>query len=188
MTKVLVIVDMQNDFIDPKGSLYIGHDTTKLIQDIASFAKTFQGYVYLTRDAHTETDVEFEQFPKHCVAGTWGSEIVPQLSELVKGFSISSDPPKKVHIFSKCSYTNDVITDQLASHCFQDKDTEYYFAGVCTSICVNDVVGSLVNKAKNIGNVLPKIFICKSLVDDFDPKMEEMCLRRMQILYNAKII
>ena len=183
--KVLVIVDMQNDFIDPKGSLYMGHDTTKLVQDIMSFAQTFQGDVYLTRDAHTETDVEFEQFPKHCVAGTWGSEIVPQLSELVKDLSKNT---QNTHILSKCSYTNDVITDQLVLHCFLDKDTEYYFSGVCTSICVNDIVASLVNKAKNIGNILPKIFICKNLVADFDPEMEKMCLRRMQILYNAKII
>lgn len=81
----LVVVDCQNDFADPEGSLYVtGADEViatvnrEVIAAIAAGAS-----VVYTKDWHPESTPHFEKdggiWPVHCVAGTWGAEFHPRL-------------------------------------------------------------------------------------------------------------
>jgi nicotinamidase/pyrazinamidase len=36
--------------------------------------------VVFLQDAHAKDDLEFEKFPPHCIAGTWGSQIIDDLA------------------------------------------------------------------------------------------------------------
>jgi len=81
----LVVVDMQNDFTDPAGSLSVGGGEVVLgtvnaaiIRAVASGSR-----VFYTQDWHPETTPHFAKdggiWPVHCVGGTWGAELHPRL-------------------------------------------------------------------------------------------------------------
>jgi nicotinamidase/pyrazinamidase len=81
----LVVVDMQNDFADPAGSLAV-HGATNVLPivnaEIAA-ARSAGATVVLTQDWHPESTPHFAKdggiWPVHCVAGTWGAELHPEL-------------------------------------------------------------------------------------------------------------
>lgn len=81
----LVVVDMQNDFADPDGGLYVpgGEETLEAVN--GEIAATLQagGTVIYTQDWHPESTPHFVKdggtWPVHCVAGTWGARLHPEL-------------------------------------------------------------------------------------------------------------
>jgi nicotinamidase/pyrazinamidase len=96
-TTALIVVDVQNDFADPNGSLYVtdGETTVPFINDqIAAASKSGATVVY-TRDWHPESTPHFAKdggiWPVHCVGETWGSDFHPDLivvgGEVKKGTS-----------------------------------------------------------------------------------------------------
>jgi nicotinamidase/pyrazinamidase len=82
MSKALVIVDMQNDFVT--GSLPVP-DAEQLVTPIVRLAEEFD-VIATTQDWHPKDHVSFVEqggpFPAHCVANTWGAELVPQIAAL----------------------------------------------------------------------------------------------------------
>lgn len=82
----LVIVDVQNDFADPDGGLSVpgGVSVVPVINDEIGFATAAGALVTATQDWHPETTPHFERdggiWPVHCVAGTWGAELHPDLA------------------------------------------------------------------------------------------------------------
>lgn len=82
----LIVVDVQNDFADPKGSLYVagGDETVPFINDEVRSATDDGAFVVYTQDWHPESTPHFEKdggiWPVHCVAGTWGAEFHPDLA------------------------------------------------------------------------------------------------------------
>lgn len=82
MKKVLLVIDMLNDFINKDGALFIG-DAPNLVKNIATRIKENRqegNPIIYIMDKHLENDKEFNMFPAHCIAGEWGSEIVPELT------------------------------------------------------------------------------------------------------------
>jgi nicotinamidase/pyrazinamidase len=84
-TTALVVVDMQNDFADPAGSLFVaGGDAIALAinAEIASVEEA-GGYIFYTQDWHPPETPHFADFggvwPIHCVRDTWGAELRPDL-------------------------------------------------------------------------------------------------------------
>jgi len=73
----LIIVDMQNDFVNPKGNLYVP-DAEQIVEPINKTIEQFMkngAQIVYTQDWHNENSKIFEQWPKHCVANTWGAEL-----------------------------------------------------------------------------------------------------------------
>jgi nicotinamidase/pyrazinamidase len=91
----LIIVDVQNDFADPNGSLYVsgGEATIPFINKQITMATQAGATVVYTRDWHPESTPHFAKdggiWPVHCVGDTWGSEFHPDLTvvgpEIKKG-------------------------------------------------------------------------------------------------------
>lgn len=81
----LIVVDVQNDFADPSGSLYVatGEHVVALINDEIARASAAGARVFHTQDWHPESTPHFEKdggiWPAHCVQGTWGAELHPGL-------------------------------------------------------------------------------------------------------------
>lgn len=81
----LVVVDVQNDFADPKGSLYVegGELTIPPINQLIERAKAAGALVVYTQDWHPPETPHFADFggtwPPHCVRDTWGAELHPDL-------------------------------------------------------------------------------------------------------------
>jgi nicotinamidase/pyrazinamidase len=81
----LLVVDVQNDFADPAGSLFVKgaeHVVAAVNQEVDRAAAAGAIVVY-TQDWHPESTPHFEKdggiWPVHCVGGTWGSELHPGL-------------------------------------------------------------------------------------------------------------
>jgi nicotinamidase/pyrazinamidase len=81
----LVVVDVQNDFADPRGNLSVEHgqDIIPAVNEqIAAAARAGATIVY-TQDWHPEQTPHFEKdggvWPVHCVRDTWGAKLHPEL-------------------------------------------------------------------------------------------------------------
>jgi nicotinamidase-related amidase len=77
----LIVVDMQNDFVEPKGSLVVpaAKDTIPGIKALLERARAAGVRIVYTQDSQVEDDPEFDIWPKHCVTGTWGWQIIDDL-------------------------------------------------------------------------------------------------------------
>jgi nicotinamidase/pyrazinamidase len=84
----LIVVDVQNDFADPGGSLAVagGDDIVPIVSDEAWTAIRAGAFVAYTQDWHPASTPHFAKdggiWPVHCVAGTWGSGFHPLLEVL----------------------------------------------------------------------------------------------------------
>ncbi len=81
----LIVVDVQNDFADPAGSLSVrgGDAIVPAVNAEIGLALAGEARVAYTQDWHPETTPHFARdggvWPVHCVAGTWGAELHPAL-------------------------------------------------------------------------------------------------------------
>lgn len=122
--KYLIVVDMQKDFVD-------GVLGSQMAQDIVSKVREklqeFQGKILFTRDTHQENYMETQEGENlpvpHCIKGTEGWEIIPQLREYVK------EPPVDKPAFGSM---------ELALRLSREKEEieSVTLIGVCTDICV----------------------------------------------------
>jgi nicotinamidase/pyrazinamidase len=92
-TTALIVVDVQNDFADPSGSLSVaGGDLVVPTVDREIRSATGAGaLVVATQDWHPESTPHFVRdggvWPVHCVADTWGAELHP-------GLDLPEDAPR----------------------------------------------------------------------------------------------
>jgi nicotinamidase/pyrazinamidase len=81
----LLVVDVQNDFADPAGSLSVagGAEIVPLVNDLVAAARAKGSPVVYTQDWHPPVTPHFASsggiWPDHCVQGTWGAELHPDL-------------------------------------------------------------------------------------------------------------
>ncbi len=81
----LLVVDVQNDFADPAGGLSVagGSDVVPILNDHIRRAVAAGAPVVYTQDWHPPVTAHFAKdggiWPVHCVAGTWGAELHPNL-------------------------------------------------------------------------------------------------------------
>ena len=120
---VLLVVDLQNDFVD--GALgNEGND--KIVEPIEKIVDEFKGEVIFTRDTHEESyleSLEGKHLPvTHCVKGTSGWEI--------------KIPTKGKKIIDKPSFGSYELVDYLRELNLKEKIENIYMVGICTDICV----------------------------------------------------
>lgn len=179
MSKALIVVDCQNDFLLNEGSLNIGHDTKDIRENIASLVKNFEGHLYLTLDSHQDDDCEFQTFPKHCIVNTYGHQIIDEIDNVLKN--------RPFDLFSKKSFTGAFIIN-LANKLADNDIKEIHVIGVCTHICIHDIIATIVNHTKDVHGYIPEVIVHEKLVDDFNPEMAKFALQRMQNLYGVKLV
>ena len=86
----LAVVDLQNDFADPAGSLSVsgGEKVVPIANDEIRRASSAGALVVLTQDWHPPSTPHFEKdggvWPVHCVRDTWGAEFHAELT-IVEG-------------------------------------------------------------------------------------------------------
>jgi nicotinamidase/pyrazinamidase len=87
-TTALLVVDVQNDFADPRGSLFVtgAADLVPFINDQMRAAQSGKAPIIRTQDWHPESTPHFVKdgglWPDHCVRETWGASFHPGLIEL----------------------------------------------------------------------------------------------------------
>src|SRR5437016_13937196 len=81
----LIVTDVQNDFADPKGGLYVsgGEQVVPVANQEISRARQGGALIVYTQDWHPGSTPHFQKdggiWPVHCVQGTWGAEFHPDL-------------------------------------------------------------------------------------------------------------
>ena len=85
-TTALIVVDVQNDFTDPAGGLAVA-DAEAIVPEVnarVAACRAAGGLVVYTQDWHPERTPHFVTdggpWPVHCVGGTWGAELHPDLT------------------------------------------------------------------------------------------------------------
>lgn len=127
MRKILVVIDMQNDFID--GSLGT-KEAEAIVENVAAKIRSYPAEdVFATRDTHPANYLETQEGKNlpvvHCVEGTKGWEISPALAGLI---------PEE-QIFNKPTFGSVRLAQEL--HSLDDEyGIEIELVGLCTDICV----------------------------------------------------
>lgn len=128
----LIVVDMQNDFVNPKGALYVSGSEKVIptIKNLIERARKKEVMIIFTQDSHMSDDVEFTIWPKHAVEGTWGWRIVDDL-----------EPQKNDIMIRKLRY--DAFFGTSLDHILRLRKIEYLvICGVVANICVLHTAGS----------------------------------------------
>lgn len=81
-TTAVVVVDMQNDFVDPGGRLFVptAPQTVAAIGRLVSAARGAGARVVFTQDSHEQGDPEWRIWGEHARRGSWGWRIVEPLA------------------------------------------------------------------------------------------------------------
>lgn len=126
MQDILIVVDMQNDFID--GALGT-KEATAIVPGVAQKIREFSGKVFFTRDTHEENYLETQEgrnlLVPHCMKDTSGWEICPALETL-----------RKEPAVDKVTFGSVELGEMLKAEDRKEKIGSITLIGLCTDICV----------------------------------------------------
>ena len=128
MQKVLVVIDMQNDFVD--GAL--GSTQAQMIVDnVRKKIESFDGPIIFTRDTHERQEGKMLPVP-HCVKNTEGWHIVKGLIEAAEGRPLMSP----VSFIDKPNFGSFELLSRLEGMNSVNPIESITLVGLCTDICV----------------------------------------------------
>ncbi len=147
MQDILVVVDMQKDFVD--GSLgtaeavsIVPHVVERVEEAVRSGER-----IYFTRDTHQEDYLSSQEGTRlpvvHCVEGTEGWEIIPQLAKYSHAWPVVDKP----------TFGSTRLGEALIAANADDPIRRITLIGLCTDICV--ISNALLLKA-----CLPEVPLC----------------------------
>ena len=127
MRRILIVIDMQNDFID--GSL----GTKEAVGIVEAVKKKILGYdkkdIFATMDTHKENYLDTQEGKNlpvsHCIEHTSGWELNKEIAPLI-------DPE---NIFKKPSFGSVDLAEKI-KEIAKKEDIEIELVGLCTDICV----------------------------------------------------
>ena len=155
--KLLVIVDMQNDFIT--GAL-ANIEGQKIVPGIVELIKNFDGDIIVTRDTHHENYLDTQEGKRlpvvHCIENTEGWKIVPEIQE-----ALDAKPESTVTYIDKPTFGSIALGERVARKLYDKVE----LCGVCTDICV--ISNAMVIKACAIEtNVAVHKDLCAGVTPD----------------------
>lgn len=165
--KILVVVDMQNDFID--GALGT-KEAEAIVPKAAEKIKGFDGRVIATRDTHEENYLDTQEGRKlpvrHCIRGTEGWEIHPEIRELIKELPVDK-------VTFGCLDLGNVLQKYDE---WQERIESVTLIGLCTDICV-------ISNAMIIKAALPEasVIVDASCCAGVTPESHRQALEAMKV-------
>ncbi|MBQ8840950.1 MAG: cysteine hydrolase [Clostridia bacterium] len=125
MQDILIVVDMQNDFID--GALGTP-EAVLIVPAVENVILSHNGRVIFTKDTHSPnylTTQEGKNLPvEHCIKGTRGWEICPALEKYAK------------EVIEKPTFGSVALSEQLKKENEASPIGKITLVGLCTDICV----------------------------------------------------
>lgn len=126
MQDILIVVDMQNDFID--GALGTA-EAVAIVPKVAEKVRDFKGTVIFTRDTHGENYMQTQEGRNlpvpHCIKGSRGWEVCPALEPLRTGLTID-----------KPTFGSAELGRLLLELDAKEPVGSITLVGLCTDICV----------------------------------------------------
>ncbi|MCL6580181.1 MAG: cysteine hydrolase [Firmicutes bacterium] len=170
--RALVVIDMLNDFVAEGGALFCGPASRAIIPFVAervARARVEGIPVVYVMDRHLPDDSEFEMFPAHCVVGTKGAEVCPEL-----------DPKAGDVLVPKRRYSAFFGTD-LDLHLRELGVKGLELVGVCTNICIFFTAAD----ARMLGY---RVTVPRAGVASFDAAAHEFALGQMEKVLGARVV
>jgi len=165
-------VDMLRDFLEPEGALFCGPQARAIIptiQELRDRLRRRGALVIFACDRHDPDDVEFQRFPPHCLRGTPGGEVIPELT-----------PREGELVVEKRRFS--ALFDTPLEEILQRVGVKVvHLAGVCTSICVMETASDLRERDY-------QVVVHRRAVADLDPEDHRWALRRMERVLGATVI
>ena len=159
MKRLLVVVDYQNDFVDGalgfQGAELISHNIAELIKEFRNNGDEVV-FTYDTHDADYLETVEGQNLPvPHCIKGSQGWELYPEINELLGDSKV----------FEKPGFGSNDLGHYIERNNYQ----EIYLCGLVSDICVfsNAII------AKAFSSPYTKIKIVRNATSSFDLQMQE---------------
>ena len=171
MKKILVVVDMQKDFID--GALGTA-EAVAIVPKVAEKIKNFGGTVLYTRDTHEENYMETQEGRNlpvpHCIRGTEGWQI---RAELQQAGAMVVDKP---------TFGSRALAEKLVEMNREEAIESITLIGLCTDICV-------ISNAFVIKAFLPEmpIIVDAACCAGVTPKSHERALEAMKVCQIAVV-
>ena len=126
MNNILIVVDMQNDFID--GALGT-KEAVAIVTNVKKKIEEFEGTVLFTRDTHGENYMETQEGKNlpvpHCIKDSYGWQIREELEAL-----------RKTEPIDKVTFGSSELGSLLCRMNEEEKIDSITFVGLCTDICV----------------------------------------------------
>ena len=167
MRKILVVVDMQNDFID--GALGTP-EAVAIVENVKARIREYdQADIFVTMDTHAPNYLETQEgrnLPvEHCIKGTEGWRIRKDIAKLLPDW----------HVYEKPTFGSVALAKDIAEIA-ANEEIEIEVLGLCTDICV--VSNVLMLKA-----YMPevKISVDPSCCAGVTPESHEAALKTMQM-------
>jgi nicotinamidase/pyrazinamidase len=139
-TDALIIVDVQNDFC-PGGALAVP-EGDMVVAPINRVALLFR-HVVATQDWHPPNHCSFREnggvWPVHCVAGTTGAELHPQINQQPIGIRIRKADTATRDAYSGFDHTD--LADQLRARGVR----RIFVCGLATDYCVRATALDAIN-------------------------------------------
>ena len=170
MKKILIVIDMQNDFID--GSLGTKEAQSIVGNVVRKIGEYPKHCIYATRDTHGEDYLETQEGRNlpvaHCIEGTHGWELNAAVAAALDGAILVNKPSFGSYALA------DMMVMEFAG--LQPEECEVELVGLCTDICV--VSNALLLKAR-----LPevKISVDASCCAGVTPESHEAALKTMEM-------
>ena len=128
MKKLLIVVDMQKDFVD--GALG-SKDAVAIVPNVVKKIENFDGDIIVTYDTHEENYLQTQEgvhLPvPHCIKGTPGWELDEQVQAALDN--------KSYTCVEKPTFGSTALPE-LIKTVYDPKDLEIELCGLCTDICV----------------------------------------------------
>jgi nicotinamidase/pyrazinamidase len=183
-------VDTQADFMLPGGKLYVPGAEKRIpnMRRLVNAAAADGIFIVSSTDQHAPNDPEFSRFPPHCVRGTPGAQIVPEL-KLDKFLSVANGPeakiPSNVFAFQQLNLekqTLDVFDNSATEKLLREfpADCEFVVFGVVTEFCVQLAAKGLLDRGRRVALVTDAI-------ETLDAKEGEKTLNELTG-YGARLI
>lgn len=172
MTTAIVVIDMVRDFCDSNGRLSCGQAARDIIGPVAdriNSARQRGDMVIYLCDHHPPDDSEFRMFPPHCIQGTPGSEVIPELTPHPGDVVIAK------RRFSAFFGTDLEIT--LAERGIKELE----LAGVCTNICVLYTAADARMRGFDVT-------VHRNAVASFDSAAHEFALSEMERTLGVRVV
>lgn len=166
MQDILIVVDMQNDFVS--GALGTA-EAAAIVPHVKKKIEEFPGRVLFTRDTHESWYLDTQEGRKlpvsHCIRGTDGWQIVPELDAL-----------RRTDAIDKETFGSTDLAGELVMLHEEEEIGEITLVGLCTDICV--ISNALVIKA-----FLPEvpIVVDASCCAGVTPQSHENALNAMEM-------
>lgn len=128
MKKILIVVDMQKDFVD--GALGT-KEAVAIVPNVLRKIESFEGDIIVTYDTHGENYMETQEGKKlpvpHCIKGTDGWQLDENVQAALKG--------RNYVAFEKPTFGSVGLTAYLKNN-YDVTGLDIELCGLCTDICV----------------------------------------------------